>query len=240
MARFKTICVPLGTHSSPDGDVCATPARVRQWAEKFTRMKRAGIRIPIAWGHQPNAIPIEDEAAFQLSISKFNAGYVDALYADPDTGGLALEGDAPGVEVDKAGNLVHWVRLPDGRQVKGAIGEVSAAVNDWRDGKGRLWPDAVMHVALTPLPVCGGQKGLQRLAAPRQTQQSGKRPVFLSTLTQAHWARRTTFPTPTPAELRSAEYRLWAHIAQKRGDWRQAWAYREAAKRIGELSRGDS
>lgn len=117
MARFRTICVPLGTHCSPDGDVCATPARVRQWANKFARMKRAGIWIPIAWDHEPDAIPREDEAAFRLSISKFNAGCVDAMYADPETGGLTLEGGCPGVEVDQAGNLVHWVRLPDGRVV---------------------------------------------------------------------------------------------------------------------------
>jgi hypothetical protein len=67
--------------------------------------------------------------------------------------------DVPGCEVSPDGHLMAQVELPDGRKVKTAVGEVSAAVRDWRDGSGKLWKDSIVHVAITPMPVVAGQGG---------------------------------------------------------------------------------
>src|SRR5262245_17803567 len=166
MARFRALCVPLGTHHSPDGTITATPQRVRHWIDHFHRLRQRGVRVPLAWGHSLLSMPCEDEDAFQLSLSKSNAGYITRMFEGAD-GGLWVEGEAPGVSVDPAtGNLLHWTRLQDGREVQGSIGELSATIApQWRDGRGEVWRDLVLHVGLVVLPVCGGQSGFERLSS---------------------------------------------------------------------------
>ena len=83
----------------------------------------------------------------QYYLSAMNAGYLDDLTID-EKGQLAGKPNCPGCEIDPAtGNYTAWVRLPDGREVKTAIGEVSVAIGDWTDGQGRKWKDVLKHVA---------------------------------------------------------------------------------------------
>lgn len=162
MAKVYKTLLRTGVYSAPQGNLKATPARLRGWAEKFRAMKDLGIKVPVAWGHQPQAKPLDrtaDKASKQYYLSKFNAGYLEDLAFDSATGRLRFGADIPGCEVDPQGNLLTETTLDDGRKVKSAIGEVSAAVNDWRDGQGRLWKDCLIHVALTPLPVAAGESG---------------------------------------------------------------------------------
>jgi len=160
MARVTKTILPPGVHHAPQGVLRATPERIRSWADKFRRMKAAGIRVPVCWGHQPGAIPGEgeDKARRQFALSRFNAGYLEDLQVGAG-GGLDGVLDIPGAETDEEGNLLTWAQMPDGRKVRCAIKEVSAAIRDWKDGKGREWPDVIMHVALVPLPVVAGQEG---------------------------------------------------------------------------------
>lgn len=159
MAKVTKTILPPGVYHAPQGRLNATKQRLDRWSKQFRRMKAAGIRVPVCWGHQPGAIPGEgkDKATRQFDLSRFNAGYLEDLRVGPE----GLEGvmDIPGAEVDDEGNLLTWAKLPDGRKVQCAIREVSAAIRDWKDGKGREWPDVIMHVALVPLPVVGGQEG---------------------------------------------------------------------------------
>ncbi len=160
MGKALKTLLKTGIYSAPQGILRATPARLRRWAEQFRAMKSEGIRVPIGWGHHPTAVPgdADQRAEQQFYLSKMNAGTLSSLDFD---GNADLNGalDCPGVEVDGKGNLVAWTKLPDGREVKTAISEVSIAVKDWRDGKGKLWKDSIVHVALTPLPVFAGQDG---------------------------------------------------------------------------------
>src|SRR5262245_35198331 len=159
MARFRKTVIRPGEYLSPDGPVHIDAARLHRWAHTFRQMASRGIKIPFCWGHQPDGRPEEDEADYQNRVARYTAGYLTDLYVDPLTGGLVAEGDAPGVEPDGKGHLVHWVRLPDGREVKSAVGEVSIGIDDWTDGSGRCWPDSIIHLAATPLPVWHGQDG---------------------------------------------------------------------------------
>lgn len=163
---FAKVALRPGLHHAPQGPLHATPARMREWVRKFRAMKADGIKVPCSWGHQPGAVPggADDKASQQFFLSHFNAGYIDDLAFDAKTGNLTARLDVPGCEASPEGHLTHWARLPDGREVKAAIGEVSLGIRDWRDGKDRLWADSIIHLALTPLPVWSGQDGFRSLS----------------------------------------------------------------------------
>lgn len=168
MAKAYKTLLRSAVYQAPQGELRATPARVRRWAEQYREMQRAGIKVPCSWGHQADALPFDPRAMpraqQQYHFSKYNAGYLSDMQASGPHAGQATELsavlDCPGVELE-GDNLVHWVKLPDGRQVKAAIGEVSVAIRDWKDGTGKLWPDAIVHVALTPLPVAHNMGGFR-------------------------------------------------------------------------------
>lgn len=166
MAVFEKVLLRDGIYSAPQGQFEATPARLRHFVRQFQEMRRQGIRIPVAWGHQPQAVPgdADDRAQKQFYLSHFNAGYLDDLDYDEQTGRLKGKPNVPGAECDENGNIVAECTLPDGRRVKSACGEVSIAVKDWKDGTGKVWKDSIVHVAITPLPVVAGQDGFRALS----------------------------------------------------------------------------
>lgn len=159
----KTLLKP-GYYHAPKGNVYASPQRISSWVQKFQKMKKEGIRIPVPWGHQPEALPSDGSnlARAQFAISKYNAGFLVDLKQKED-GSLVGVLDIPSVEVDKNGDLVYEVELPNGAKTKGKIGEVSIAIKDWVDGKGNVWKDSIVHVALTPLPVWHNQQGFRQV-----------------------------------------------------------------------------
>ena len=169
MARVRKFLLRTGVHQTGNGPLVATRKRAKRWAEQARKMLAAGIKIPVAWGHQPDAEPYDPadpkaaKAARQYHLSKFNAGYLEDLTFDEATGDLHFVADVPGARVrDK--QLLTDAELPGGLKVQAAVGEVSAAIRDWKDGRGRLWKDSIIHVALTPLPVVDKQPGFEQLA----------------------------------------------------------------------------
>lgn len=160
MAKALKTLLKTGLYVAPQGSLRATPARMRRWTEQFRAMREEGIKVPVGWGHAPTALPGDPDqrAKQQFWLSAYNAGTLDSLDLT-DKGELKGALDCPGVDLDDKGNLVAWRRLADGSEVRTAISEVSIALKDWRDGKGKLWKDCITHVALTPLPVYAGQDG---------------------------------------------------------------------------------
>jgi hypothetical protein len=165
--KIEKLLLRRGLYQAPQGPVRAGAVRLKHWADTHAAMKAAGLRIPIGWGHQPRAVPADETEveSQQFWLSRLNAGYLDGLDYDPVAGDLKMRGDVPGCEVDASGNLMAWTELADGRKVKSAVGEVSAAIRDWTDGTGKLWKDAIIHVGITPLPVVAGQGGFRALSA---------------------------------------------------------------------------
>jgi hypothetical protein len=138
-------------------------ARLQHFVSQFARMKRAGLRIPVCWGHALAALPHGDDDERAYAAAKYNAGYLESLPVTPD-GKLEMTASIPGVKVGSDGSLTATAKLPDGRVVPTAIKEVSPFIGQtWTDGRGREWNDIVAHVALTPYPVLAGQKGFQAL-----------------------------------------------------------------------------
>ena len=180
MARVQKVLLRKGVYEAPQGTFRATPARLRHFVKQHEAMNAVGIRVPVAWGHQPEALPgdQDDRSRKQYYLSRYNAGYLDSLTIKPD-GTLSFGADLPGCEVEND-LLVAWERHPDGVERKTAVGEVSAAIRDWRDGKGRLWKDSIVHVAITPLPVVAGMSGFASAGATLSNSDQTEKTFFLS------------------------------------------------------------
>lgn len=160
MAKVSKVVIPQGIHQAPAGRVHATPSRVQHWATQINAMLK-DLKLPVSWGHQPKATPADPEktkADAEYWQSKLNAGYIESAKVN-DAGALEIAMDLPGCEL-KDGQLLS---VTDGKPV--VIEEVSAAIKpEFKDGKGRSWKDAIVHVALTTLPVVGQQPAFQPLS----------------------------------------------------------------------------
>lgn len=155
--KFRKIVVPPGTHHHRRGVEVLTPARIKRWVDVFRDMKSRGIKIPMPWGHQPKANPIEEVrlAEEEFYKSRYNATYLDDLEQGPSGELIAVAEAPPGFDVDEAtGDLVNPT---DGTR----IGEVSLAARDWVSGDGTYWKDAIRHIAFTPLPVAHNTPGFE-------------------------------------------------------------------------------
>jgi N12 class adenine-specific DNA methylase len=174
MARFRKTILTVGRYRARNGRwLDANPERLQRWSDAFAQLRQRGVKIPLSWGHQPFAQPDDPnsdpddptvKARREYHASAYNAGHLDALHFDPATGQLDAEGDAPGLEVDEAGNLLAWVKMPDGTQRRTAVNEVSVGINDWTDATGHLWRDVPIHLAICTLPVMEKQDGFKALA----------------------------------------------------------------------------
>lgn len=151
---FRKSLLPLGTHHAPQRVVTVTPDKVRHYVDSFNRIKSAGNKIPIPWGHQLKAVPYGDSEAMKFAKARWNAGHIERLEVDPLTGGLVMFGTVPpGWEVEPgSGDLINPT---DGCR----IGEVSVGIGNWRDGSGTVHKDVVVHAALCTLPVIANQSG---------------------------------------------------------------------------------
>jgi hypothetical protein len=152
---------------SPDGGRVAVQfshAQLQHFVSQFARMKRAGLRIPVCWGHALSALPhADDDDERAYAAARYNAGYLESLSVTPD-GRLEIVANVPGVKVSRDGTLTATAKLPDGRVVPTAIKEISPFIGSgWTDGKGRTWDDFIAHLAMTPYPVLAGQKGFRAL-----------------------------------------------------------------------------
>jgi len=157
VARFRKKTIGTGGYQTPGGAQAVDPARLKHWADTITEMVKLGIKPPLSWGHSKGALPHGDADA-EFWRSRLVAGKLLGARVGRD-GLLEIEADAPGVDVDAEGRLTTLLEH-DGRKLKSAIEEVSIGAMDWTDGTGRVWRDAPVHVALTPLPVWvpeGGQ-----------------------------------------------------------------------------------
>lgn len=147
MAKFKKKVLEEGVYQSPDGVINITKDRIKHWAESFKKMKTAGLKIPIPWGHHSKAIPDYDEREFYES--KYNGGYIEDLQSDKD-GALVAIIDIP--------------REEDSTRIGTSVKEVSPQIETaWKDGKGNVWSDVITHLALVTHPVVPGQDNFEAI-----------------------------------------------------------------------------
>lgn len=163
MPTFKKRTNGVGVFNTADGVANVTPERIKHWHETIQALVKRGYRPPVCWGHQSGATP-HSEDDDQYWRARFNAGRITGSSIDPKTGELEIEFDAAGLELTPDGALTSLATLPTGQTVRTQIDEVSIGAMDWKDGSGKVWKDAPIHLALTTLPVWvpeGGQPPFQ-------------------------------------------------------------------------------
>lgn len=182
----KTLLVP-GTHHAPQGVQVVSPERIRRWVDKFRQLKSAGVRFPVPWGHRLSAIPeygTVDDAEYQNAVerrafeeARYNAGFIEGMEIGPN-GELVITAPVPpGYKVCPQSN--DLINEHDGTR----IGEMSAGIGHWRDGKGQSHKDIIIHAALVPLPIWAGQDGFSLATTTQAATLSGSQnAIFTCTL----------------------------------------------------------
>jgi hypothetical protein len=140
MAKFVKPITPLGDHmvSDSDGDrkkVTITKDRALHWINTFNQMKAKGLNVFAPWEHDLDNKPTKDTE--DLLNAKNNAGQWTELYLEEDmlVGVVETESEE---YIDKIG-----------KTVKGC----SLFADDYVDGEGQTWKDALLHICLTNRPV---------------------------------------------------------------------------------------
>ena len=140
MAKFVKPITPLGDHMVSDSEgerkkVTITKDRALHWINTFNQMKAKGLSVFAPWEHDLDNKPAKE--VDDLLNAKNNAGQWTELYLEKDmlVGVVETENEE---YIDKIG-----------KTVKGC----SLFADDYIDGEGQTWKDALLHICLTNRPV---------------------------------------------------------------------------------------
>lgn len=141
--------------------IAATAAKMMEDADPAKRLS-----IPAPWRHDKSA-PFSSREKLRLG-AKSNAGYWEKIYQDVD-GSLVGVFDCPiATDAEKVGKTVR---------------EVSPLIKPkWKDGLGREWADALLHVALVTNPIQPGQSNFKPLAPEAVSAEKDEYAVAMSAL----------------------------------------------------------
>lgn len=155
MGKYKKQIVSAGKYhvSSGDGsrpEVTITPERIRGWAETIKELQKAGHKIPAPFNHNPKAIPFQEGDNGALDSSVENGGFWEDISVEVDENNVPV--------------LMGSLNTPHSDKVGETIRDVSIYVKpEWKDGKGRIWRDVPMHIALVTHPIEPGQPNFEPL-----------------------------------------------------------------------------
>lgn len=137
MAAFVKDVVKAGRYRLPTGRwLDLSPSDVRHLARRMDEMVADGLKIPVAWNHQPVA-PLTDED-WLAARARHVIGHSHGAVVEGG-GTLAARVDADDAEAERM------------RRAKYVSPEIR---RDWIDGRGKLWPGlSITHVAVTGNPV---------------------------------------------------------------------------------------
>ncbi|HUT25383.1 MAG TPA: hypothetical protein VM492_13650 [Sumerlaeia bacterium] len=136
---FEKELIRVGTWKHPSGDfiLSVDNARLARWAAAFREMKRAGVKVPLPYGHSYDA--------------RDNAGFVEDVWI-LDDGRLM--------------GLIRAPREEDAARLGTTAMEVSVSITpDYIDGEGKHYGEAIEHVAITNYPVIPAQENFRKIAA---------------------------------------------------------------------------
>jgi len=149
--KFKKALLRVGTYHSPDGTVEVTSGRLRHWAQQFSRMRDAKQVIPIDWDHgskQDDLVPLTMDMYEKRRSAKNTVGHMTDFRVLPD-------GQSAEVTLD----------VRDSKAIKKAeqnLVYVSPVIlQNWKDGAGNQYNDAITHVDFVNHPVDHSQSPFQ-------------------------------------------------------------------------------
>ena len=141
-----------------------TPERIKGFEKTFSEMIKDQMLIPGPWYHDQSAPEKKDKLQAHPDSSKNNAGYWEKVF------------------VDKDGSLMGILDVPvasDAEKVGQSVREVSPTIKPaWTDGDGKVWNDALTHIALVTHPVQKGQTNFKPLD-PKSNEYSVAMSLFL-------------------------------------------------------------
>jgi hypothetical protein len=161
MPRFRKPIVSAGAYEIPipgsdnSRTEVITQERLVHWADTGNSMVKEGHRIPGPWYHDPKALPVKMGSDGSLNSSSDNGGFWDRFWVENKDGKSTLWGeiDSPGREDDP--------NTPAGK-IGTTVRETSIYVRpSFRDGSGKEWQDAMMHIGLVTHPIEKGQENFR-------------------------------------------------------------------------------
>lgn len=140
--RFRKELIRVGSWVHPDTgqDIEVTPERIDHWVAQFARMKADGVKVPVPSDHS--------------NAAKDQRGWVVEMFREGDSLIGLLEVTGQDAILEAARNDVSVQILDLTQTTAGGLKE---------------YPDAIGHVALTPVPVITGMKGMVAISASRGT-----------------------------------------------------------------------
>jgi len=192
--------ITVGKHVAPScdpltGKLClkeenVTPGRIAHFVDAFKRLHSQGINFPVPFGHKLMALPEErfdDDEEFRQILEKANeskilgnAGFIEDMRVSPKGDLEYAMYPPPGFSVCQETN--DLINPSTGNRIR----EVSAGIGNWRDGKGQLHKDIIVHAALCTMPVVAGMGRFTANSGSMTTLSAGDSIEFtcwLSTLT---------------------------------------------------------
>lgn len=115
--------------------------RIDHWASTLRDMVKKGNRIPVPYHHTEDAVPVTLDTTSKSTYDC--AGYATDAQVSSD-GGLFL--------------MVEPASEADAENFNTKIKDVSIKTDDWLDGSGNFFKDAITHVAACFHPVVNNQK----------------------------------------------------------------------------------
>lgn len=169
--------------------------RIRHWARTHHSMRQAGLNIPAPTTHSlmatPN-LPLDEKGKPRVGKIQYRIGQeIDSFtnggfwsemwnekrpFVDPETG-----------ETRMVETLMGSLEVPDefADKIGTVVKETSIfAPPKFKDGKGKVWDDAIVHAALVVNPIEPGQANFQ--------------PAGGLALAMSHFIRPLVMATPTP------------------------------------------
>lgn len=137
------------------GQLDVNSSRLNHFVEQFERMKSDNVAVPMFWGHQMERDGPKHSDDRATERARWQAGNLSSVKINRKTGNLRIRAVVPpGMDIDpETKTLIDPVNHTRHEQF-------SVGIGDWNNGRNRWYEDAIVHVALTPLPVWVWQDGV--------------------------------------------------------------------------------
>lgn len=144
--------VRAGTYRLKDGQVYSPKlSDCKNMVEQGNGMLAAGLRVPFAWEHPPDALP-------SYNLSHRTEWLAKGYFGEPKE--FKLDGD-------RVMGLMDVPDEKDREHFKKVKGVSPRVMTDFVDEKGKLWPgQTISHVAATPKPVQRDQQPAELSGTP--------------------------------------------------------------------------
>lgn len=158
MASFKKAILREDTYISPDRPdepLVVTAERLRHWEAKHKEIIKKGRRIPIDFDHgytPEDNVPITNAAHEKRRSAKNSVGFMEVFRVGQDEKGHFAE-------------ILLDITDPDakGRCDRNEVYVSPVILDNWTDGKGKLYEDIIGHCDLVNHPVDASQTPFEKV-----------------------------------------------------------------------------